>query len=382
MIRRRLLYLATFDPTVPTTGTTTRGQLFLDYFSQRDVVHLVHLADPDAAARSFERVERLASRVSVPYSTRDYFLYSPHLLEAARAVLREHLVDYIFADFEKAGLYARRLAKEFGLPYVYSSHNVEYRRYLDFARRNRLRYALVPWMYFAERRGVSGALLTASISEPDARVFRSWTNPEQVLAAPAAFDETVFHPFYEEKPSEPPVILMVGNYRNPGNRQGAEILVMQILPAVIQRQPEAIFRCVGNHFPAGLSHPNLQVPGFVEDLPAEYRRAALVVAPVLAGGGIKIKAIEALASGKYLITTEKGIEGIDPLGLENLSVGPVESFAGRILAALENPVPKTTRNWERIARGYGVRHALDTLHSRIDSALRERKGERQPVEAV
>ncbi len=372
--RRSVLYLATFDPTVSVTGTTTRGRLFLDSFSRRYDTHLVHLEEPQAEGKDLDLAGRLSGVHAVPYSTPGYFLYSRGLYRAAQSVLARHPVDLIFADFEKAGFYAQQLSRLSGLPYVYNSHNVEYRRYLDFARREKLRYPFVPYMYLLERRAVQGAALTVAISEKDAAVFRRWVPEGRVLALPAAFDEGYYHLSEPAQPAGPPVVLMVGNYRNPGNREGAHLLVERILPAVANRRPEVIFRAVGKNFPAGLSHPNLQVAGFVEDLPAEYRRAALVVVPITMGGGIKIKAIEGLACGRTVISTPKGAEGIEG-GFGHLLIRELEAFPEAILSALEQPATPAPGDWERLAGGYGVRRGLETLHGRIESLLAARQAE-------
>ncbi|HEY6838482.1 MAG TPA: glycosyltransferase, partial [Geobacteraceae bacterium] len=46
------------------------------------------------------------------------------------------------------------------------------------------------------------------------------------------------------------------------------------------------------------------------DLTDEYRRAAIVINPIVAGTGLKIKSVEALCHGKALVTTVNGAEGI------------------------------------------------------------------------
>jgi glycosyltransferase involved in cell wall biosynthesis len=54
----------------------------------------------------------------------------------------------------------------------------------------------------------------------------------------------------------------------------------------------------------------LEALGFVKDLEALKRRAAAVIIPLNAGGGTKLKTLEAMAAGKPLLTTPTGAEGI------------------------------------------------------------------------
>jgi glycosyltransferase involved in cell wall biosynthesis len=374
-MRKSLLYLATLDPTVSTTGSTVRGRHVLRFLAERHDVHLVHMKEKHTDGRDEALLGRLASYAAVPYSGLDYFLFSRELYREARAVLERERIDFIFADFEKAGLYAALLARRFGKPFFYSSHNVEFRRYLDIGRKQPLRLAFVPYLYVAERTACRGALATFAISESDARSFRPWVPPERVSVLCPAFDEEAIHPFCESVESGPPVVLMVGNYRNTGNREGAYLVRDRILPTVLTRHPQAVFRFIGKDFPPDIRHPNIQEAGFVDDLLQEYRRATLVIAPILVGGGVKFKVIEALASGTFLVATPKAMEGIDSEGLRNLAVVPVEQFADRISQALDLRPGKTAANWERIASGYGIRHQLREMEARIESALSTRPEE-------
>ena len=130
------------------------------------------------------------------------------------------------------------------------------------------------------------------------------------------------------------------------------------------------FRFVGPAFPRDLTHPNVERAGFVDDLQAEYRRATVVLVPVESGGGLKIKAIEALACGCQLVATPKGMEGIDYGGMDLVDVAPLEEFSTRIMAALRRGPVTTRKNWSRISGSFGVRGQTAALVSLLNSAAR------------
>jgi glycosyltransferase involved in cell wall biosynthesis len=50
--------------------------------------------------------------------------------------------------------------------------------------------------------------------------------------------------------------------------------------------------------------------GHVEDIEQEYAEAAVVINPSWIGTGLKIKSVEALARGKPLVSTRKGVDGL------------------------------------------------------------------------
>lgn len=362
-----ILYLSTFDPTARSQGTSTRGRLFLEYLARHFSVHLVHMNEKDKEGRQEKTIEKLSSIQRIEYDKLSYFLWSPKLYSAAHRTLEEREISMIFADFEKSGYYAYILSKKFDVPYVYSSHNVEYKRYISLSQKNILRYLFVPYMYWMERQACRGSYYTISISKKDAKSLREWIPEDKLKVMPCAFDEEVYNPFYESKKGdERERVLMVGNYRNAGNRQAAELLVEKIRPEVLQKRKRVVFRCVGKHFPKELEVENVSAPGFVDSLVEEYRRAAVVVAPVKMGGGIKIKVVEALACGKPLVATEKALEGIDESRLHNLEKANVKNFAKVIIRMLKKDNKKTSKNWSYVKNEFGKKSQLDTIRRLIE----------------
>ena len=69
-----------------------------------------------------------------------------------------------------------------------------------------------------------------------------------------------------------------------------------------------------------------------------YHRSRVVCCPLLAGGGTRIKILEAAAYGKPIVTTRIGAEGIEMRdGYELVQRDDPEAFAASCLDLLENP---------------------------------------------
>lgn len=106
-------------------------------------------------------------------------------------------------------------------------------------------------------------------------------------------------------------ILYVGGY-NGANMDGLRRFLDSVWPEIRARSPDAKLHVCGYIYRAflGEQFENVKFLGHKESIEDEYAEAAVVINPAWIGTGLKIKTIEALARGKALVTTSKGIEGL------------------------------------------------------------------------
>jgi glycosyltransferase involved in cell wall biosynthesis len=93
----------------------------------------------------------------------------------------------------------------------------------------------------------------------------------------------------------------------------ARWLVLSILPLVQARRAGTRLTIVGADPPApvrALASPWVTVTGFVPDVQPYLDQAAVVIAPLRAGAGMRVKILQALARGKAVVTTSLGAEGL------------------------------------------------------------------------
>lgn len=112
----------------------------------------------------------------------------------------------------------------------------------------------------------------------------------------------------------PPSVLFAGYYRHPPNADAARWLVHEIFPAVRREHPEAELVLVGEEPPAdlkGLDEKGVVAVGAVDDMTEYLDRAAVVVAPIRSGGGVRVKVLEALGARKAVVATRLAAEGIE-----------------------------------------------------------------------
>lgn len=110
-------------------------------------------------------------------------------------------------------------------------------------------------------------------------------------------------------------ILFVGTFGYLPNEDAALFFCREILPLVRARASEAVHvQLVGPGPPPAVTAlgrlPGVEVTGAVADLGACYRDCDLVVVPVRAGGGTRIKLLEAMAHARPVVATRIGAEGL------------------------------------------------------------------------
>lgn len=110
-------------------------------------------------------------------------------------------------------------------------------------------------------------------------------------------------------------ILFLGALNRPQNIESVRYFLEKVWPAVRERVPDAEFRVVGDGLPKDLERemskdPRVLATGFVENIEEEYKSASVFVAPILTGGGVIVKILDALAAGVPVVTTPYGNEGI------------------------------------------------------------------------
>jgi GT2 family glycosyltransferase/glycosyltransferase involved in cell wall biosynthesis len=113
---------------------------------------------------------------------------------------------------------------------------------------------------------------------------------------------------------EPDTMLFLGSFRHLPNQEGLEWFTRHVLPRILQQRPNARLVVIGSDPPQRHSLPGnsdaIELVGFVEDVMEPLRRYSLFVCPILSGSGVRVKLLEAFASGIPVVSTTIGAEGL------------------------------------------------------------------------
>lgn len=142
-------------------------------------------------------------------------------------------------------------------------------------------------------------------------------------------------------------LLFVGDLRYEPNYLGAIHFVKNVLPQIVAQVPDVELHAVGkcHHLftKAMEREEKVVVKGFVEDLTAEYRDAALCVIPVYSGAGTNIKVLEALQMGRACVTTVSASKGFHDMltdGRDLLMAQDDETFANNVVTLLQDDIKR------------------------------------------
>jgi glycosyltransferase involved in cell wall biosynthesis len=144
-------------------------------------------------------------------------------------------------------------------------------------------------------------------------------------------------------------IMTMGTLHYPPNADGIRWFTQEVFPLVRDHIPKATLTIVGKNPPADFLQLQEQFPGvisvtgYVPDLTPYMEKAAIMVVPVRAGGGMRVRILEAFARGLPVVTTTIGLEGIDARPGEEVLVAdtPVD-FADTVTRLLKDQVLQDT----------------------------------------
>jgi glycosyltransferase involved in cell wall biosynthesis len=108
-------------------------------------------------------------------------------------------------------------------------------------------------------------------------------------------------------------VLFVGGFRHTPNVDAALWLGRQIMPLLRAEYPAVRLTVVGADPPPevrALASDRVTVTGRVPSVAPYLDAAAVVVAPVRHGGGVRVKVLQAMAAGKAIVATPLGVSGV------------------------------------------------------------------------
>lgn len=395
----RVLLLTQVLPYPPDSGPKVKTYHVLKYLArQHDVTLVSFVRDRDKPAY-IRHLEALCEQVvCVPITrspVRDLMFLGHSLLKRQpwmmlrdeRPEMRHALsqlastthFDVVHADQLNMGQYALPFT---GSRTVLDLHNALWVLYKRLAETlpvtNPMKYILMrDWGLLKQYEGEMCRIFDAvtAVSEEDSAALIEAGARDDIAVIPIAID-TDAQAQVDRHPSGPHIV-HIGTMYWPPNIEGITWFLDEIYPLVKWKVPDVRCTLIGARPPSSLikranADPSLTVTGYVDDPIPYLADASMMVIPLNAGGGMRVKILNALAQGVPMVSTTVGCEGISVTNGEDILIADTpQAFADetvRLLtdAALNEQLTRTGRR--TVEQRYDYRQAcrpLDAIYGSL-----------------
>jgi sugar transferase (PEP-CTERM/EpsH1 system associated) len=304
-------------------------------------------------------------------------------------VLSEQSYDVIVCDFVQT---AAVIPWDHPAPKVIFTHNVEaqiWERHYKVSR-NPV-WKAVSWREFFtlarfEKHCIQQADHVLTVSETDRDIFARTIEPERITVIPTGVDLDYFQPGKTEE-EQPNSMVFTGSMDWTPNEDAIFYFADQVLPRILTEIPAAQLWVVGRNPSSRLqalaaANPRITITGTVDDIRPYMRRSNVYVVPLRIGGGTRIKIFEAMASGKAVVSTTIGAEGL-PIhnGRDLILADEPAEFARSVVSLIRNP-----RERDELGRAarllveqkYGWAAVANTLYEVLARVLQKNSQDSSP----
>ncbi len=333
----RVLLLTQVLPYPPDSGPKVKTYHVLKYLAQKHQVTLVSFVRDTDKPEYIKHLETLCERViTVPIKRaplRDLAFLGKSLLTnqpwmmlrderpEMRAALQELAAttqfDVVHADQLNMGQYALPFTKS---RKVLDLHNALWVLYMRMAAtlpaHNPMKYLLMrDWRLLKTYEGEMCRTFDAvtAVSEEDKQSLMEAGARSDIKVIPIAIDIDK-QAFIKRTPSSPHIV-HIGTMYWPANVDGIRWFLDSIYPLIKQQVPNVRCTLIGARPPQDIkdreqTDSSLKVTGYVDDPMPYLQDSSMMIVPIRAGGGMRVKILNAFAQGLPMVSTTVGCEGI------------------------------------------------------------------------
>lgn len=178
--------------------------------------------------------------------------------------------------------------------------------------------------------------LLIAISDADLQKFKSLGYKNGAISTPVGLNLANYSSSHENASSTS--FSFIGSLDWQPNIEGLNWYLDKVHPQV----NNGVLHIAGRNTPKEifeLQSETVKVHGEVASAMKFIDQHQLMIVPLLSGSGMRVKILEGMAMGKTVITTSKGLEGIEAVDGDQVLVADDENaFADKVNWAIQNPV--------------------------------------------
>jgi glycosyltransferase involved in cell wall biosynthesis len=322
-------------------------------------------------AQSLDYVRRIFQ--TAPFAVSKFT--HPDVKQAVSTALTDNNFDVAVCDFLSASL---NFPENLATPTVLFQHNVETALWERMASTEsnpakRMAYTIeARKMARYERAALRKFHHVVAVSDHDREQMLKMNHSCSISVVPTGVD-TQKYAVAPPAQAEPPRIVFLGSMDWEPNIDAVIYFCQEIFPRVRAEFPTALFQIVGRNPHARvkqLASDSVQVTGTVPSVAEYLRDATLVVVPLRIGGGTRLKIFEAMATGKAIISTSIGAEGLDVKNGRDLILADEASAFGEAIVLLLKDAG-LRRQYEQAAAQLAAQYDWSKIVQRFVEALQE-----------
>lgn len=282
---------------------------------------------------------------------------------------KQNNVQYVHTEHHYMGYTAMAVAKKLGVPWFIRSHNIESERFRSIGKSW---WPVMRWfeqsmmhkangIFFITQEDADWAVKNYGIASAKCHVIPHGTP----LAAKPAYNPNAKAEIAQALhiPTNVPWLYFLGALDYQPNKEALAHILNDIVPLLnvkgLKYQLLIAGKGLSDELTAQINAAdNIHYLGFVPNLDTFLHACDVMLNPVMMGGGIKTKAVEALGYNKIVVSSEAGAAGLIPSACgSNLQIVPNykwDAFANAVINAttLQPSILDSfydTYNWDKIA---------------------------------
>lgn len=257
----------------------------------------------------------------MPFSRFGQFFRFPQFRANLRRRLKElksekYMPDVVFLEWTQVAFFYRWIRKLFpGVPLVMYEHDIAFQaacRHLQSLKG--IRRVIGTFQF---KRLVSSEL--DALGAANIVVVHNCKDRALLTMAGVAEKKLKIIPLYFDDYSHvvggyrPPHLVFWGAMSRPENYRSVTSFLLGPWKRIKDLHPNVILYVVGGGPPNSLNEiagEGVEITGFVEDPAKYFSKASIMVAPLIAGGGLKVKVLESMSAGLAVVGNDIAMEGI------------------------------------------------------------------------
>ena len=284
--------------------------------------------------------------------------FNPSFILKVYVLLKNEKIDLIQITYPAGILTIKILIylmhKE--IPIIYDAHNVESNYSLEVfrndPRHSKLERFIIPYYSgFLEKivcKYLVDHIISVSIDDKNTFLDKYSLSNKKITIIPSGCNISSYYSLNKKDiklsmgiDPDKIVIFFHGFYTHLPNKEAFDIIINHIAPAFEKINKDVLFVIGGNKLPE-FEKGNIKSLGFIENLHNVLSITDIAIVPLIHGAGTKLKIFDYMGAGLPIVSTKKGMEGIEVENFESaIIVNDInEEFIDQIKYLITNEVER------------------------------------------